>query len=208
MPEQNSLPGIRVSNHSNLGVNLEKEMEAVHEWYRLKRIADIKNVPRSWSFISANEYQKQQGKSFPKMLARTDDGKYMIRVKSDLDFAGGGRNFSIAFDCKETSANRFPLGNVEPHQLLKMRDRAKCGIISGIMLKFTKYNRLFYVHFDFLNRRIEEMEKQKLGRRAKPGTASLTLADCESSAVEIKPDKINGLWDYLPQLLSIFGGKI
>lgn len=142
------------------------------------------------------------------MLARTDDGKYLMRVKSDVDFVGGGRNYSIAFDCKETSANRFPLTNIESHQMHKLRDRARCGIIAGIMLKFTKYQRLFFIHYDLLNRRIEKMEKHKFGKRAKPGTASLSLEDCENFAVEIRPNKMNGLWDYLPKLLSIFNGKI
>lgn len=66
MSEQNNLPGINVRNHSNLGVELEKEMEAVHQWYLLKRRADIKNVPRSWALISANDYQKQQVRLFRK----------------------------------------------------------------------------------------------------------------------------------------------
>lgn len=212
MSRQNTLPGIKVATHSNLGVSFEKEMEAVHIWYRLQRWADVRNIPRSWSYISQKDYLNYQQTHPAKSLAKTDDGRFMMRVKSDVDFVGGGlfqnKYFSIAFDCKETSTSRFPLNNVEPHQLDKLRDRTRCGFIAGIMLKFSETNRTFFVHYNLLSRRIEEMKKLKIGRRAKPGTASLSLTDCQDFTIEIFHHKQNMLWDYLPLLVSTFGGKL
>jgi penicillin-binding protein-related factor A (putative recombinase) len=146
------------------------------------------------------------------MLAKTDNNRFLQRVKSDVDFLGGGKfagiSFAIAFDTKETSLPRFPLSNLEPHQFFKLRDRHRCGFISGLMIKFTAENRVFFADFAYLNEKKLQMESEKIGRRAKNGTASLSIKDLAENGHEIFLHKQNKVWDYLSVLVSEKKDKI
>ena len=195
--EQINLPGVSRSNHSNLGVSFEKEIEAANDWYRLQRAADVRKIPHNWSLISGREYRKLRGRLPSSMLARTDDGKFLQRVKSDVDFVGGGPGFAIAFDCKETKTSRFPLANLKPHQLENLKHRKRCGFISGVMLKLAGHDRVFFLDHDFLDEKYLAMLRQKTAGRAKAGTASIDVCELETRAAEIKKHPRNMLWDYL-----------
>ena len=209
---QNHLPGVSRADHSNLGADFEAELDAVHHFYRLQRAADIRKIPHKWNLISEAGYLKLRQKLPASMLARTDDGKFMQRVKSDVDYLGGGRlsgpqfpegrSFSLAFDAKSVRGARFPLANVEPHQLVKLRDRARCGYLAGLMVRFSEAGRVFFAGVDFVARRVEEMEKQKRGRRARAGTASIPLQDFIRFTIEIPPNPKNGLYDYLTRIVE------
>lgn len=190
----------KVANHSNQGKDFENELETLHDLYRRNRLADVRKNPNNWSFISQAEYIKLQNKLPPAHLAKTGDGRYMQRVKSDVDFSGGGENFAIAFDSKVCSGNTFPLGNVESHQSHKMRERHRCRIITGAMVYMAKFGRVFFVPFAYLEMRDTALRKQT-GRRAKKGTASISLIELEANAIEIPKNKSNALWDWYPQLV-------
>jgi hypothetical protein len=91
-----------VGNHSNLGRAFERELEGVHDWYRLQGWADVRNIQSSWKFISRQEYDNLmrlvvQRKYDPGMLAVCANGRVMKRIKSDVDFSGSGEKFGIAF---------------------------------------------------------------------------------------------------------------
>jgi penicillin-binding protein-related factor A (putative recombinase) len=211
-PIQNNLPGVSVADHSNLGADWENQLETTHEWYARQRIADVRKVPHSWALIPENEYRKLQLKLPKSMLAQTDDGKFMQRMKSDVDFTGGGhlggtsrggaivggRRFSICFDAKQTKDNKFPLGNIEEHQILRLKTRSRCGWVSGALVLFTQFDRAFFISADYLDIRYTRMLARKRGRRALPGTASISFADIEQLTIEITRNKSNGLWDWLP----------
>lgn len=201
MNAQANLPGIDRANHSNQGAWWEKQLEAAHDWYRLQGWADVRKVPHNWAFISEKEYVNLQRKLPASHLAKTDDSRFMQRVKSDVDFIGGGfyRNkfFSVVFDAKSSGGNLFPLSNIEPHQLEKLRSRARCGFDSGIMLYMSEYGRAFFIPFKYLDAKYLSYQKSKIGRRAARGSASLSINDLEMNAREIRPNPRNGVWDWL-----------
>ena len=190
----------QVANHSNQGKDFEKQLEAVHDWYRLQGLADVRKIPNSWKFISMSEYQKLLVKLPPSHLANTADGRYMQRVKSDVDFVGAGENFGICFDAKVCKTKTFPLANIENHQFYKLRERDKCKIIAGVIVYLGFYDRAFFVPYKFLEKKQTILQKQT-GRRAAPGTASISLAELESNAAEIFRHKSNFLWDWLKAIV-------
>lgn len=190
-----------VADHANMGIEFEKELETAHDWYRLQGWADVRKIPSSWSFISFSEYQKLQQKLPGAHLAVTDDGRYMQRVKSDVDFVGAGERFGICFDAKVASGKSFPLANIPAHQLAKLKSRARCRIIAGVMIYMAAYDRVFFVPYRYLEQR-ETVLLQQSGRRAKPGTASISLSDLETHAVEIFRHKMNMNWDWLKALVK------
>ena len=199
MSNQQNLFG--VADHSNLGKKWEADLEATHDWYRMQRLVDVRKIPSNWEFISENEYKSYLGKRYPGTLAVCDNARKMQRVKSDVDYVGGGSSFSIVFEAKTSAGTNFPLANIEPHQLEKLRQRDRCGILAGAMVMMAKYERAFFVPFKYLDKRNEILLKQT-GRRAAPGTASISLSDFESYATEIFKHKNNRLWDWLPQLVK------
>lgn len=195
-----------VADHSNQGKDFEADLDAVHDWYRRQGWADVRKIPHAWQFISEREYLKLQSKPPPSHLAKTEDGRFMQRVKSDVDFTGGGFfrdfGFGIVFDAKSVKGDRFPLSNLESHQLHKLRERSRCKMLAGIMLRFKDYNRVIFVPYQYLNQRYEYWLRSKSGGRAAAGTASVSLADAEQNGVEIFRHKNNMLWDWLPCLVK------
>lgn len=192
------MPGIKRTNHANLGKSFEQELEAVHQLYLMRRIADIRKIPHRWDIISYETYQKLYLKLPASMLATTNDGKYMQRMKSDVDFIGGGKDFHIAFDAKFTVSNRFSLSRIEPHQLRKLLDRRRCGAIAGLMIKIG--GTVFFADAGFLEKRCDEMLRASRGRALR-GTSSLSIDDLKKNTIEILTDRRNGTLDYLPQIL-------
>lgn len=204
---QANLPGVSRADHSNQGADFEKELETVHDFYRLQRVADIRKIPHRWAQISESEFQKIKLKLPASMLATTADGKRMQRMKSDVDFVGGGQykgsGFHIAFDAKSVAGSRFPFANVESHQLRNLRERTRVGAIAGLMIRFNWDNRVFFAPAEFLDVRYETMIRASYGKRTAPrGTASLSIQNLEEFCLEIFPDKKNGLLDYLPNVIS------
>lgn len=179
----------------------ESEIETANDWYRRRKIADVRKVPHNWSLISYSEYFRVKQKLPGSFLARTEDGKFLVRAKSDVDFIGGGRlsddsRFSVCFDCKDTRGDRFPLSNLADHQLTKMLDRARCGWHAGVMLRFSEHDRAFFVPADVLDAAVCRMIALRR-RTAVRGTASLTLTEVASLATEIKRDKATGIWNWI-----------
>lgn len=194
------------TNHSNLGRGFEKELAAVHEWYRLQGLADIEKNPSAWAFISEKEYREklwlvEKGKGAAGSLAVCDNGRKMMRVTSDVDFTGGGKDFSVCFDAKETKEDRMPMSGLRPHQIQRLMMSSRCGVIAGFMIKLLKANRVFFVPVKFVRGKEEELLKQT-SRRAKPGTASLSIEEMEVNGIEIFRHKMNTLWDWLPVLVK------
>lgn len=198
---QANLPGVEVADHSNRGLQWEKEIEAVNDFYRLQGTADVVKNPSGWVYISESEYQKllekQRNGLLPKgMTAVSDDMRKMARVQSDVDFSGGSRGF--VFDAKQTRGDALPLKNVKQHQIIRLKRSARCGNVAGLLIKFTDHNRAFFISAAFMDKKFEGWLKQTSirGRRAKPGAASITIEELELHGVEIKKHKYNDLWDW------------
>ncbi len=194
----------RRSNHSNLGVDWEAQLIAIHDVYRLRGVCDIVLNPREWVFVSDVKYNAHVAKYGPGFVAVCGTGRKMIRTRSDVDFSGGGKGFglpfSICFDAKSCKAKTFPLTNFASHQIARLRVSAKCGCIAGFMVRMEAFDRVFFVPSSYAALREEALLRQT-GRRAKPGTASISIAEMEDEAVEISRDK-NGMWDWAPELVG------
>ena len=189
------------ADHANLGRDWEAELETVHEWYRLSGKADIVKNPHEWVFISNNDYQKKSSKYDPRMFAVTDNGTRLMRSRSDVDYSGGGKGFSICFDAKSSKGRLFPLSNVSPHQLARLRQSASCGTIAGFMIKMKDLDRVFFFPVGVMNSRFDNWQRQP-GKRVKAGIASLSIEDLTNLGIEIPKHRTNQLWDYLPRLLA------
>lgn len=185
-------------NHANLGRSFERELEATHEWYRAQNLADVIKNPNEWQFVSEKQYAERQklvslGKFPAGSAAACDNGRKIFRVKSDVDFSGGGKRFSVMFDAKETSGKNFPLSNIKGHQIQRMVNSSRCGVIAGFMIKIV--DRVFFVPASVVRAKENKLLVQR-GRRAKPGTASFSIEELEANAVEIPRNRINMLWDW------------
>lgn len=202
------------ADHANLGREWEQELEAVHDWYRLQRRADIVKNPHDWVFITEKRYRAIVGKYSPEHFARTDGGHRLLRSQSDIDFSGGGnvggtvvggvrmggRGFAVCFDAKASKGKSLPLSNIKPHQVHRLRESSRCGTIAGFMIKMSDVDRVFFIRVEFMERRFTDWQKQA-GRRAKTGTASISLEDLEMFGTEIKKNPMNMLWDYLEKII-------
>jgi len=200
-----------VTSHSNLGKGFERELRATHDWYRMNGTADVIQNPNEWAFISEKEYAScmeklRKGQFPPGSLAECDNGRKMQRVKSDVDFAGGGKGFSVCFDAKETEQqSRFPLSNLKASQIERVVRSSRCGVaIAGFMVKFTVLDRVFFIPAAMARAKENKLLAQTGGgrKRARPGTASFSIEELESggAAIEIFRHK-NGLWDWMKYLL-------
>lgn len=188
------------ADHSNLGREWENALIAVHDWYRMQRRADVVKNPSEWVFVGPQAYMKVIRNCDPGMLAITANGRHLIRSRSDVDFSGGGRGFSICFDAKHCEQKLYPLANLTDHQIRRLIDSSRCGCISGFMLRMEMFNRVFFIPAAYADDRKTALQRQG-SKRAKAGTASLSISDLEQNCVEIHRNHINGLWDWLPALV-------
>lgn len=179
------------------GKQFEQELTATHDWYRFNRKADIVQNPNEWQITTEKHYSQRLSKikakkASPGTLATTDKNQRMLRVYSDVDFSGGGENFSVMFDAKETSVNRLPIANIRPHQIDRLYKASRCGVIAGLMVKLVKVDRVFFIPAAV----VRDKEADLLAGR---GSASFSISDLEDDAVEIRRNTY-GLWDWLSVL--------
>lgn len=197
MATQNNL--FPVADHSGLGAEFEKEFAAANEFYLQRSLIDVVQNPNSFDFARGSDFYKykalyEQGDN---RAARTGDGRYLMRVYSEVDFSGGNGRFSIRFDCKETEKERFAFGNIKPHQMHRLRRSARCGGFAGFFIKMKSVDRVFFVPVEKLQKAYEKWEiNRAIRRRTKAGEASLSVEDLETIGTEVFKNKA-GLWDYL-----------
>lgn len=203
-PRAQNLPGIKVADHADRGKQFEDDLCALHHFYLERGICDVVQNPNAWEFAQKQHYWKYK-KIFEERgrhAAQTGDGRYLMRVRSAVDFSGGNATFSICFDAKQTEQKNFPLEKVSPEQVKRLKMSDRCGTIAGLMVWFVEPDRVFFVPSAYLTERYEKWEKLSFGkRRAPPGTASLSIADLEANGREIFKD-INKYWDWFTILIA------
>ncbi len=192
MPIQPTLPTISRANHSNRGKDFESELEAVHEFYRRQGLVDMVKNPNEWKMIGKNPPKDRHSPT----VAQNGTGYWMRMILSDCDFSGGGGTGNFIFDAKETSKNNFPFSMIRDHQVYRLKQSARCKVTAGVMIKFTTVSRVFFIPIEAFDKKYENWLKQSMVR-AKNGTASLSLPECENIGVEIFRHRQNMLWDWL-----------
>lgn len=113
--------------------------------------------------------------------------------KSTLDYIGVHEGVPIAFDAKETKEeNRFPLGNIQDHQVEFMKNWYKHGGLAFLLIHFTKLDTVY--RLDWLT--LSWYWKQYQENRGKRGFGSISINEFESNCKKLGSK--NGLiLDYL-----------
>jgi len=124
-------------NHANRGKSLEDLIIYANEQYKAKGVALIQKVATPWTVIRKG---KQIVSAFP-------------AEKSTVDFIGVVKNIPIAFDAKQCKEyTRFPLINVEQHQLDFLKNWRKQGGTSFLIIEMTALRKIYKVELDEIMR--------------------------------------------------------
>lgn len=84
--------------------------------------------------------------------------KAYFEERSTVDYIGVIQGYSICFDAKETSLTRFPLKNIHKHQIDFMSDFQKQEGIAFLIIRFSLYDKAFFVPFSFVLQKLSEAE--------------------------------------------------
>lgn len=203
---QQTLFGATRADHSNLGKEFERDLDATHAKYAIQRLAKIDHHPNEWVYIGNNEYTSLLAN--PKMrslVAKTGDGYWMKRRATNVDFSGVAKikllnvGVEVKFDAKMTAGERIPLDNFETHQVDNLILSTECGAIAGFLVMFydaRPVERVFFVPPDLVRRK----KDKNFGKiRASKGDGSITIAEMEQYAREIPYS--NRFVDWYPVLI-------
>nr|WP_275667882.1 Holliday junction resolvase RecU [Paenibacillus oryzisoli] len=117
--------------HANRGMGLETLIEYANQQYAAKGIAQIQKVATPWKVVRNG---KRIVSAFPEK-------------KSTVDFLGVYKGMAIAFDAKQTeNKTRFPLANIEQHQIDFMIDWEKNGGIAFVIIDFKSHGQIFLMN--------------------------------------------------------------
>ncbi len=130
-----------ISTHANRGKSLEELIEYANEQYKAKEVALVQKVATPWTVIRKG---KQIVSAFP-------------AEKSTVDFIGvmGDHRNSVpvAFDAKQChEKTRFPLANIEQHQLDFLENWIYRGGTSFLIIEMTALRKIYKVEFDEIMR--------------------------------------------------------
>lgn len=118
-------------NYTNLGMNLENDINSTNEYYIDKQMAYIYKKPTPIKLVKV-DYQKGEIK------------EAYFEKPSTTDYNGIYRGKYIDFEAKETiNKNGFPLVNIHKHQIKHIRNINKEKGICFLIVRFTKYNETY-----------------------------------------------------------------
>jgi recombination protein U len=127
---------MKIQMYANRGQAFEQLIEITNKQYALKGQATIQKVPVPWKVF----YDK-----------KTKRSKAIPEEKSTVDFIGASNGRAIAFDAKSTrEVTRFPLSNIENHQILFLKNWKDNGGISFILVEFAKKRETYLLPFQSL----------------------------------------------------------
>lgn len=196
-----------VTNHSNLGKDWEENLSLIHAEYLDAGLIDVVQSPNAWEFAAKDYFWKAKIRyeKGDRTAARTGNGFYLTRVRSEVDFSGGNGRFSICFDAKSTIEKRFGFDLIEPLQIKHLEKSHKCGAKAGFMIFMKVFDRVFFLPANTIS---EQYDAWYIGtqikRRAVSGSASLKIEQLESLGLEVFPverrnfPKDRKFWDWFP----------
>lgn len=125
----------RSRSHANRGVPFERLIERTNATYKNKGRANIQKIPTPWK-VQRNPKTGKIIKAFPEK-------------KSTVDFIGMAHGRGIAFEAKSTrERTRFPLKNIEPHQINFLKMWKDQGGVSFLLVEFEKHQEVYFLPFD------------------------------------------------------------
>lgn len=152
-------------------------LERSHEVYATERVASMQRNPSEWKYTGPAAFEKMRT-HHQDLVARTNTGRYLQRVRSTVDFSGVAGGRFVTFDAKQVSRLNFPLSDLRPHQLTTLCFAEQCGAISGLMIHFTTYRRTFFVPAGYVEQVWNAMTSAD-------GKKSISLAECGENGIEI-----------------------
>lgn len=103
--------------------------------------------------------------------------------KSTLDYIGVYEGVPIAFDAKETrEENRFPLSNIQDHQIEFMRGWDKHGGLAFLLINFTKLDAVYRLDWLTLSWYWERYQEN----RGKRGFGSIAFNEFECNCKKVR----------------------
>jgi len=124
--------------HGNRGKALEYLINYTNEYYKIKGIALIDQIPT------------------PVKIKRKELGKVVegwVERKSTVDYRGIAGGKSIAFDAKSTRDDKkFSLSNVGEHQFEYLKQHHLHGGISFLLIEFATRQAFFILKFEDLEK--------------------------------------------------------
>jgi penicillin-binding protein-related factor A (putative recombinase) len=207
--EQADLPGMKTKKGNVKGFDFEAHLDSLHKFYLIQGLICVNKNTETWTF----EYGKQDNfeakwKAGSDTVAKTAGGKRLLKVYSLPDYTGTNGSFGIMFDAKATAGDSIPLANLKTtkggasHQIHNLKQAAKCGALAGFLILFYEHKRCFWAPVKFVDWKEQQYLRASSakGKRAKPGTASISIAELEANGIEIPKNKINLTWDWFAVL--------
>lgn len=114
---------------ANLGKQLERMIDMSNNQYRIKGVADIRNVPTPVKIKSNNNGL---------ITGHVTRGEWE-------DYVGAHNGRTIVFDAKETSVKNFPLDNLQAHQYDLLKSWHGQGAAAFLIVQFTKMHEEIYL---------------------------------------------------------------
>lgn len=142
-------------NMANRGMGLEHMVEHANVQYAQKGWAVVQKTPTSVKVFRRGS----------EIVSAVHD------KKSTVDFVGVANGRAIAFDAKSCKATRFPLRNIESHQIEFLRKWQQQGGEAFLLIEMEAYRAIFYAPLDKLEPFLDRAKTKKTG------TQSLTLDD-------------------------------
>lgn len=138
-------------SQANRGRAFEQLIEQANEQYATKNWAHVTKIPNHWVVIRKG---RQITSAFPSK-------------KSPIDFIGLSNGRFIAFDAKSTQERtRFPLSNIESHQMDYMQHVTEHGGQAFILLEYAKLQEIYLIPYKDLQKYWEDAENG--GRKSIP----------------------------------------
>ncbi|CAM4018597.1 Holliday junction resolvase RecU [Geobacillus stearothermophilus] len=117
---------------ANRGMAFEHLIEYTNRCYRIKGIAHIEKVPTPWKVIRRGN----------RIISAFPEKKGMV------DFIGIAHGRMIAFDAKSTrERTRFPLDNIEDHQMAFLKSWRDQGAITFFLVEFVNQHEVYLLRF-------------------------------------------------------------
>lgn len=168
------------STQANRGRALEELVLQTNEQYAARGLAAIQRI---WTPTRVIRQGKQIVSAFH-------------AAKSTVDFTGVYQGQALAFDVKSTRLkHRWPLRNLDAHQLAYMTAWQDRGGVSFILLEFALYDETYLVPLKVLVEHVAD------------NAASLSLITCRQQAVLCRQGSRGYYLDYLAALDRVLGGE-
>ena len=161
----------------HIGDYFERIIEQANTVYKNKGIALIGKIPT------------------PIIITRKNKNRItgFLESKSTVDYVGIYKGKTICFDAKAIQKDkRFPLQNVQAHQVKYMEEVKKHGGIAFIVINFIEEDKKFVLFIDELSKKYKTWQKNK-GKR---GYASISIEELEEIGIEVKSGR-GCIVDYL-----------